>query len=103
MAKPQSKLKKKPKLKSKKKVVKAPGKKKAKALRPKAPHILINFRANDQERKVLRRLADTFANGNMGAWLRYAGVRFRLPEGKKVPPAKVGPRPWAKAKPVKKK
>lgn len=43
---------------------------------------LLNFRAPEIERKAFKEKAKKFANGNMSAWLRFAGAHFNP---KKVP------------------
>lgn len=37
---------------------------------------LLNIKADGKDRKVLQKKADKYANGNLSAWLRYAGSHF---------------------------
>lgn len=38
---------------------------------------LINLKAADEERAALQAKADKYANGNLSAWLRYAGLHHK--------------------------
>lgn len=38
---------------------------------------LINLKVSDSDRRALNAAAKKYANGNLSAWLRYAGAAFR--------------------------
>ncbi len=61
------------------KVKRAPTKK-AKA----KPRQIMNFKIDSKDRKALSVLAKKFAQGNLSAWLRHAGLRYQPKRGEKI-------------------
>lgn len=65
---------------SKKETKKKPAKKVAapkKALEVREKLQLVNLKVKGKDRKMLVALAKKFANGNLSAWLRYAGLHYK--------------------------
>lgn len=45
---------------------------------------VINIKINDNLRKKLQSFADRYAEGNLSAWLRHAGMNYAPSKGERV-------------------